>query len=269
MQALWKGTLSFGLVVLPVKLFSAVEEHTVRFHLVHAACRARVRQKLVCEEEGVEVDRSDLARAYEEADGSFTILSDDEVRRGSAPPSHSVEVIAFAAAAEVNPLLLNRSYYLAPEPVAAHAFAVLRRALLATELVGLARLALHGRERLCLIHPLGPVCALTTLYFSDELRQPDQLAAPALVSDAEVRTAGSFLAAFQAPFDLEQYQDERRQTLLQAIGARRNRGDGGSSKQPAPIPDLMAALLDSLKAAGQKKRPRLTVVAATETHRKA
>jgi DNA end-binding protein Ku len=265
MQALWKGTLTFGLVALPVKLYSAVEERTVRFHLVHAACRSRVRQKLVCEAEGIEVERRDLARAYEEADGSMTVVGEDEYASARSPRSRSLNVIAFAAAAEVNPLLLDRSYYLAPEEQAAHAFAVLRRGLLETELVGLARLALHGRERLCLIHPLGPVCALTTLYFADELRQPAGLVTPSNVSEIEAGVARDFLEAFKAPFDLEQYQDGRRETLLELIAARRTGAKVGSSEQRAPVPDLMAALLASLEAPGRKKRPHLTVVAGTRT----
>src|SRR5215218_5132354 len=132
MQSVWKGTLSFGLIALPVRLHSAVEDQTVRFHFVHADCRSRVRQKLVCETEGVEVERRDLARAYEEADGSLTLLNDDDLARSPSKEARRVEVLSFAQAAEVNPLLFDRSYYLSPEPLAAHAFAVLRLALLET-----------------------------------------------------------------------------------------------------------------------------------------
>jgi DNA end-binding protein Ku len=263
MQSLWKGTLSFGLIALPVRLYSAVEDQSVRFHFVHAACRSRVRQKLVCEAEGVEVERRDLARAYEEADGSLTLLGEDDVARNPSPEGRRVEVLSFTAAAEVNPLLLDRSYYLTPEPLVAHAFAVLRRALLETEFVGVARLTLHGKERLCLIHPLGPVCALTTLFYTSQLREPQALATAATASEAEVRVARNLLETFRAPFEPEQFQDERRRTLLEAIAERRV-DQADAAKPPTPTRDIMAALRASLAASGPKKRPRLAVVAGRD-----
>jgi DNA end-binding protein Ku len=143
--------------------------------------------------------------------------------------------------------------------MAAHAFAVLRRALLESELVGFARLTLHGKERLCLIHPLGPVCALTTIFYAGQLRKPEALAAPATVSEAEVGLARNLLEAFQAPFEPERFQDERRLTVLETIAQWRAE-EGNVSKAAAPPRDLMAALRASLEASGAKKRPRLAVV---------
>ena len=254
MRAIWKGALSFGMVSIPVRLYSATEDRDVSFHQVHEDDAGRVRYRRVCEECGEEVAYADLAKGYELPSGDTVMLTDEDFANLPLPTTKIVELVAFVPADQVDPLSLARGYYLEPEAAGRKPYELLRAALERSSRVGLAKIAVRNKESLAVLRPRGEILALQTMVWPDEVRkaQFDVLDREVTVSDVEQTMADTLIDAMSSDFAPEQYHDGYREALLSVIEAK-TAGQAVTPKpppaQPTPAPDLLTALAASVEAA--------------------
>jgi DNA end-binding protein Ku len=254
MRAIWKGALSFGMVSIPVRLYSATEDRDVSFHQVHDEDAGRVRYQRVCTVCGKEVAYADLAKGFELPSGETVMLTDEDFANLPLPSTKVVELVAFVPTDQVDPLAVARGYYLEPEPAGRKPYELLRAALDRTKRVGLAKIAIRTKEALAVLRPRGDVLVLQTMVWPDEVRkaQFDVLDREVSVSDAELKMADTLIAAMSSDFAPETYQDGYREALLSVIEAKTAGKDVAAPPTPAestPPVDLITALQASVEAA--------------------
>ncbi len=254
MRSIWKGAISFGLVTIPVKLYSATQTKDVSFHQVHRVDGGRIRYRRVCSIDGEEVDYADIAKGYELATGEMVILTDEDFADLPLSTSRRIDVLRFTPAEQIDPILFNRSYYLEPESTGTKPYVLLRDALAESGRVAIVKVALRQRESLAVLRVRDEVFVLETMLWPDEVREADF---PFLDEDIEVRTqelqmAGSLIDTMTGDFDPNEYHDAYREALQQVIEAKI---EGREVVQPEvppeerPAADLMAALRASVEAA--------------------
>jgi DNA end-binding protein Ku len=254
MRAIWKGALAFGMVSIPVRLYSATEDRDVSFHQVHAEDGARVRYRRVCTSCGEEVAFADLAKGYELPSGETMVLTDEDFASLPLPSAKTVDLQAFVPAEQVDPLALARGYYLEPEPAGRKPYELLRAALDRTGRVGLAKIAVRTKESLAVLRPRGDVLVLQTMLWPDEVREArfDVLDREVAVSDAELTMADTLIEVMAGDFEPGAYHDDYRDALLAVVEAKSNGQDVAAPSTPAePMPsvDLITALQASVEAA--------------------
>ena len=254
MRAIWKGALAFGMVSIPVRLYSATEDRDVSFHQVHEEDAGRVRYRRVCEECGEEVAYADIAKGYELPSGETVMLTDEDFANLPLPTTKTVELVAFVPADQVDPLALARGYFLEPEPAGRKPYELLRAALDRNQRVGLAKIAVRSKESLAVLRPRGNLLALQTMVWPDEVRkaQFDVLDREVAVSDAESRMADTLIEAMSGDFAPEEYHDGYREALLSVIEAKTAGqvfAPRAAPEEPAPSVDLITALQASVEAA--------------------
>ena len=254
MRAIWTGALAFGMVSIPVRLYSATEDRDVSFHQVHDEDAGRVRYQRMCTVCDQEVAYADLAKGFELPSGETVILTDEDFANLPLPTTKIVELVAFVPADQVDPLALARGYYLEPDPAGRKPYELLRAALDRTSRVGLAKIAVRSKESLAVLRPRGDVLALQTMVWPDEVRkaQFDVLDREVSVSDAELKMADTLIEAMSGDFTPEAYQDGYREALLSVIEAKTAGKEfvaPPTSAQPAPAVDLITALKASVEAA--------------------
>jgi DNA end-binding protein Ku len=254
MRAIWKGALAFGMVSIPVRLYSATEDRDVSFHQVHDEDAGRVRYQRMCTVCDKEVAYADLAKGFELPSGETVLLTDEDFANLPLPTTKVVELVAFVPADQVDPLALARGYYLEPDPAGRKPYELLRAALERTSRVGLAKIAVRSKESLAVLRPRGDVLALQTMVWPDEVRkaQFDVLDREVAVSDAELKMADTLIEAMSSDFTPEAYQDGYREALLSVIEAKTAGKEfvaPPTSVQPAPAVDLITALQASVEAA--------------------
>ena len=257
-HAIWTGSISFGLVNVPVALFSATENKSVSFHQYHVADGGRVRQKRVCEVDGQEVAMEDIAKGLELPDGDVVVLTDDDFEGLPLPTAKAIEVEAFVPAEQIDPVMYSQSYYLAPEKNGMRAYALLRNAIEKAGKIAVVKVAIRERERLAAVRVRDDVLVLETMYWPDEIR-PAIEAPPASADDEELRAARKLIEEMARDFNPEQFTDEYRVALLAAIEAKAEGREVVTPAAPkvetgAKVMDLMAALKASVEAA-KKTRP--------------
>ncbi|NYI69829.1 DNA end-binding protein Ku [Naumannella cuiyingiana] len=260
-RSIWKGAISFGLVTIPVKLYSATEERDVSFHQVHAEDGGRIKYKRVCEKDGKEIPYSEIAKGYEAPDGRLAILEKSDFDDLPLPSTKQVEVVQFVDADEVDPTYLNKTYFLEADGPGAKPYVLLRDALSKSGKSALVKVALRNREQLALIRPKDDLLVLHTMLWPDELRDGEFAAPPAdvTVSDAEVKMAQSFIDALDADFAPEQYHDDYRAALEEVVNAKLSGApmptEEGETEgaDAAEVVDLVAALRASVDAAKKRR----------------
>ncbi|MDQ4104639.1 MAG: Ku protein [Actinomycetota bacterium] len=272
MRAIWKGALAFGMVSIPVRLYSATEDRDVSFHQVHDADAGRVRYQRMCTVCGEEVAYADLAKGFELPSGETVKLTDEDFANLPLPTTKIVELVAFVPADQVDPLALARGYYLEPEPAGRKPYELLRAALDRNNRVGLAKIAVRSKESLAVLRPRGEILALQTMVWPDEVRkaQFDVLDREVSVSDAESRMADTLIEAMASDFEPEAYQDGYREALLAVIEAKTAGTDfapAPTAAEPAPPVDLITALRASVEAAkaARKDPPNVPTQRNTST----
>ncbi|HEY1970483.1 MAG TPA: Ku protein [Pseudonocardia sp.] len=260
MRAMWTGAVSFGLVSVPVKLYAATENHDIKFHQVHAADGGRIRYKRVCTVCGEEVDYADIVKGYETEDGELITLDESDLESlPTAGGNREIDVVEFVPADQVDPLLLERSYYLEPENRAVKPYVLLREALRQTDRMALVKVALRQRESLAVLRVRGSVIVLQTMLWTDEVRAPDF---EILDTEVELRTqetamAASLIDSLSADFDATRFADEYRDAMVALIDRKRSTGDSRPAPPPAAaggdgadsMSDLLTALQRSVEAA--------------------
>jgi DNA end-binding protein Ku len=266
-RPLWSGSLSFGLVNVPVVLQSAVRDRSIRFHLLHEPDLSPVRTRRVCSQEDVEVPFEEIVKGYELDDGRLVLLSDEELEAAAPHKSKAIDIERFVAESEVDPLYYERSYLLAPrEQNAVRAYLLLAQTMRSCERVALGRFVMRARERLVVVRSYGDGLALCTMRFHDELRGTDEIApggAGKKPTRREVDRAVAVIEELSVDFEPDQYHDEHR-AHLQRIIERKRKGEKIPEQAPKPepqpvAPDLMGALEESLarirsETAGKPRR---------------
>lgn len=255
MRSIWNGVISFGLVTIPVRLYTATESHDVNFHLIHKTDGARLKMVRWCPVEDREVPWEEVERGYEISKDTFAPLTDKDLERIPLPTVQTVEITDFVEAAQVDPIYLDKSYYLGPDQKGARAYVLLRRALETTGRAAVAKVAIRDRESLCLVRPYRDALVLETLHYADEIRETADLKVPknGEIRPQELKMALSLIDNLAADFDPSRYQDNYQEALQRLIDAK---AEGRPiPKAPAArgkVVDLMEALRASVEASKRR-----------------
>ena len=265
-RSIWTGAISFGLVNVPVKLYSAVSKKTVRFHQLHEADGVRIQQKRVCPADGEEVPWDDIVKGYEISPDQYVVVSNEELEGLDPKKTRTIDIEEFVDLEEIDPLYYDHPYYLLPGQGAAKPYKLLVTAMEKAGKVAIARVVIRTKEQLVAIRPIGDVLAMATMNFHDEVVAPDSFdEAPGEDVDAtkrEVDMAQQLIDSLTAEeFDPEKYHDTYREAVLDLI---EKKAEGQEivlqpAEEPEKVPDLMAALEASLAAAkkdGGESKPR-------------
>lgn len=249
MRSMWRGAISFGLVMIPVKLYAATEQKDIAFRQVHRADGGRIRFRRVCSIDGEEVPYEDVAKGYELPTGEMVVLTDEDMADLPLPSTRSIEVLHFMPAEELDPILLNRSYYAEPDPAGERAYVLLRDSLERSGKVALALVALRQRESLATLRAKDGVLVVETLLWPDEVREPDFafLDEDIEARPQELQMAASLIDSMTTDFDPDAYHDNYREALQELVDAK---VEGREVTQPA-VPASEAeptSLADALKA---------------------
>jgi DNA end-binding protein Ku len=255
MRAIWKGAVSFGLVSIGVKLYSATEEKDIRFHQVHRGDGGRIKYKRTCSACGKEVSYDDIAKGYDLGGGEMVILTDDDFADLPLSSSRAIDVLEFVPADQVDPILYNKAYYLEPDGVGTKPYVLLRDALIQSDRVAIVKVALRQREQLATLRVREGVLVLNTMLWPDEVRTADFgfLEEKISVRPQELAMASSLIESMVADFKPDDFTDDYRAALQQVIDAKVTGAEVVEQPEAPPAPsgaiDLMAALRASVERA--------------------
>jgi len=260
MQAIWKGTISFGMVTIPVKVYSATQERDISFRQVHEADGGRIRYKRVCEVDGEEIPYSDIGKGYELPDGRMIVLTDEDFASLPLPSAKSIEVLEFVPAEQVDPLYFAKAYYLAADGVGSKPYVLLRDALTKTGQCALVKVAIRTRESLALLRERDGALVLQTMLWPNEVRDSD-FAVPDTsieIRKQEGAMAESYIATLTGEFDPERYHNDYREALEQLVEAKSSglpmpESEDTDEGETAEVVDLVAALRASVDAAKKRR----------------
>lgn len=260
MQAIWKGTISFGMVTIPVKLYSATEERDVSFRQVHASDSGRIRYKRVCEIDKEEVPYSDIAKGYEMPDGQVVVLTPDDFAALPLPTAKSIEVMEFVPIEQVDPIFFSKAYYLGADKAGSKPYVLLRDALTSSGQCAVVKVAIRTRESLALLRERDGVLVLQTMMWPDEVRDAGTVAPDESVEvrDQERSMAESYIATLETDFEPEKYHSAYREALEELIEAKTAGLEPAVELQTetegdAEVVDLVAALRASVAAAKERR----------------
>ena len=252
-RAMWKGAISFGLVTIPVAVYPATEEKTLRFNQLHDEDGGRVRYKRVCEKDGEEVSFEHIVKGYEVEKDRYVVLADEDLNAIPVESSRAIDIHRFVDLDEIDPVMFKKSYYLVPEETGAKAYALLREAMADDGRVGVAKVSFRDKEHLAALRFKDEAFVLETMYWPDEIREADfgGVDVSAKIRGQELEMAKQLIESLSGEWNPEEYADEYRQALLQIVEAKLN---GQEIEVVAPEPtakvvDLMEALKASVAAA--------------------
>lgn len=254
----WTGSIGFGLVNVPVKLYSATESHTVHFHLLDRESGDRIRNRRVAESSGEEVDSDDIVKGYEVTDGQYVVVEPGELDAIAPERSRMIEIDDFVALGDIDPIYFQRTYFVVPDDEsAAKPYELLRAAMNDAGRAGIARFVMRGKEYLAAVRPTQDGLVLETMYFADEVRDQasvtdaEESIDETELSERELRTASQLVESLSADWDPSRYADTYRQDVLELV-ERKAEGKEIVVEEPskaAPVTDLMAALEASVNRA--------------------
>jgi DNA end-binding protein Ku len=263
-RAIWSGAISFGLVNVPVKLYSATSPKSVRFHQLSSKTGARIRQKRVDPTTDEEVPYEDIVKGYEITPDRYVLISTEELEALDPKATRTIDIEEFVDLADIDPIYYDHSYYLAPAAGGAKAYRLLVDAMRESGKVGIGRVVLRSKQQLCALRPTGEALTLSTMLFGDEVLSPDRLdelesVNEAEASERELTMAQQLIDSLSSDFEPEKYHDEYRERVLDLI-ERKAAGEEiaiqPQAEEPAAAPDLMAALEASLAAVGEDSEPK-------------
>ncbi len=258
-SSVWTGHLTFGLISMPVRLFSGARSSHISFHMLDRKDNARVRQQLVSSADGRVVPRNETVKGFEYSKDQYVILDPAEIKKIEPKTAKTMEIIECVKADEIDPVYFDASYYLMPEEAGKKAYALLSKALQDTNYVAIAKLTMHNREYTVFLRPRDGGIMLHTMYYANEVQKVKDFGKPDVqLKDVEVKIAHQLIKALEAKFEPEKFADRFEENLKQMIEARLEGKEVVSveaATKHAPVVDLMAALKESLKAAEQKKPP--------------
>lgn len=258
-KAMWKGSISFGLVNIPIRMFSAYKPKEIHFHMLHAKDKSRIQEKIECSAEDKEIGRDDIVKGYEVSPGHHVIVTDEELEALAPKGGRTIDLIKFVDMAEIDPIYYARPYYLVPEEGAAKAYSLFVQALSTSKKVGIAKFVLRSKEYLAALRILDGAVCLETMHFHDEIvhaKDIQHAIQTGKVSEREMKAAEQLIESLTEAFEPEQLHDDYRERVQQLI---RQKVEGhevtvapAEEKTPEVV-DLMSALEASLAQAGKKK----------------
>ena len=263
MRSIWKGSVAFGLVNVPVKVYSATEDHDLKFHQVHGKDNGRIQYRRVCSECGEVVEYRDIAKAYESDTGQTVVITDEDIATLPEERSHEINVLEFVPAGDIDPLMYDKSYYLEPDGKSSKSYVLLAKALSETDRVAIVHFALRNKTRLAALRVKDfskrNVMVIHTLLWPDEIRDPDF---PSLDADVEVRApelkmAGQVVESMADDFHPEQYTDTYQEQLQELVEAKLSGGEAfATAEAPAKLDetDDVSDLLAKLEASVRRRR---------------
>jgi DNA end-binding protein Ku len=269
-STVWKGHLTFGLVSLPVKLYSAARSETVGFNQLHKHDNSRVKQVLYCAAEDKPIQRSEIVKGYEYEKDKYVVIEDEEIKKVAPKTAKTMEILEFVKEAEVDPIYFESSYYMAPDEAGEKPYALLFEALKQSEYCALAKIAMHNREHVVFLRPAKHGILMHTMYYRDEIRMVDEFRTDtALVKPAELNMAKMLIESLAASFEPEKYSDNYRENLRKLIQAKvdgQQVVETPETTHLAPVIDIMEALKASLanaKKPSQSAKPAAQAAAAS------
>jgi DNA end-binding protein Ku len=268
MRAIWKGSISLGLVGVPVKLYSATEERDIRFHQVHAADGGRVQMKRVCTVEGVEVPYSEIGKGIDPTgQGDLVILTDEDLSEVPVPTAKAINVLQFVPAEQVDPIMFQKAYYLAPDGVPAQKpYLLLREALIQSGRVGIVKIALRQREHLATLRVRDDILTLSMMLWPDEIREPEFefLGKKTTLRPQETAMAATLVETMAGDFDPAEHTDNYREAVIELVEAKLTGAPLPTPEieKPTKATDLLAVLTASVEAARTGRKPPAKKAAA-------
>jgi DNA end-binding protein Ku len=256
-RSIWRGAVSFGLVSIGVKLYSATEDHDIRFHQVHKTDGGRVKYKRVCSVDGEEVEYNDIGKGYELPDGQLVVLTDEDFEQLPLATTHEIEVLQFVDQEQIDPIHFEKTYYLEPDGVATRPYVLLRTALENAGQVAITKIAIRQRESLAALRVREGVLVLHTMRWPDEIRRPDFgfLDEDVPVRPQELAMAESLISTMAGDFDPSAFSDDYREAMQALLEAKQSGGEVQQAPEAADtgggaVVDLMSALRRSVERAG-------------------
>jgi DNA end-binding protein Ku len=258
MRTLWTGSIGFGLVNIPVRLYSGSSEQGIDFDMLHQKDQSPIRYARVCKEEGEEVPYDEIVKGYQYEEGKYVILTDEDFEKANVAKTKQIEVVSFALETEVDANYYDKPYWLEPQKGGERAYALLREALKESGKVGVARFVLRNREHMALVRSQDDALVLNQLRFADELRSPTELKLPTTqkVDAKELKMALSLIEQITEPFDPQQYKDtytEELQRLIESKVQGKTPKAKGKAPEPSKVKDLMSLLKASLEGKPGRK----------------
>src|SRR5580698_3356172 len=257
--SVWTGYLTFGLISMPVRLFSGARSSGVSFNMLHREDLSRLKQQYVCLADGKVVERSDIVKGYEYRKDEYVVIEPDEIKKIEPKTAKTMEILEFVKSREVDPVFFESSYYMLPEEAGRRPYALLTKALEESEYVAIAKLTMHNREYTVFLRPHEGGMMLHTMYYAEEVRKVEEFGAPDVeLKDAEVKVAHQLIEALAADWDPEKYHDSFQDNLKNLIQTKLEGGKIAEVEKPkklAPVVDLMSALKQSLAEMEGKKKP--------------
>lgn len=262
-RAIWTGSVTFGLVSIPVGLYSATEDHTVHFRQFEKGTSDRIRYRRVNESTGKEVDYDDIVEGWDAGGGQFVIVTPEELDSIAPGRSRTIEISDFVDQAEIDPIYYEKTYFLAPQGESAeHPYALLREAMQRANRVGIATFVMRNKQYLAAIRPREDVLALETMWFADEVRDPssqlDNLPGHPKLGKRELDMAGSLVESLTTAWDPSNYRDTYRERVMELVRAKAEGQEivtEAEEEEGGEVVDLMAALEQSLASARNRKKP--------------
>ncbi|HHT69152.1 MAG TPA: Ku protein [Firmicutes bacterium] len=256
MRSMWNGSLSFGLVNIPVKMYSATETKDVRFNQLHDLCHTPIRYEKVCPNCNRAVETAEIVRGYQYEPGRYVIIRDDEWESFNATSTRTADILRFVALDEIDPIYYNKTYYLEPTETGAKAYSLLQEALSISGKIAVAQITIRSKPSLAVVRVLDELLALETIHYPDEIRDQKRLAYTRMpVQERELQMALSLIESLTEPFEPEKYSDERRIGLQDLIAAKIQGQEtifvDRIQEDKAPV-DLLAALQASIQAQHEK-----------------
>jgi DNA end-binding protein Ku len=271
----WKGSISFGLVSIPIRLYPAARPSRIALHQLHSVCKTRLRQPLYCPHCERIVDRSEVVKGYEEKDGSYVLIEPEEIKKIAPESSRVMDILSFANQSEIDPLFFDSSYFVVAEEEGRKAYQLLLKALEDSRRVGISKVTMHQREYTAFLRPYDHGLVLHTMYFANEIREAPGYGKTDNVKlrPQEVKLAEQLVSSLAEEFHLENYHDEFQERLKNLIEAKKKGREVATEPHAgrAPVIDMMAALKKSLETSGARtKKPKpARVAAAHQRHRAA
>jgi DNA end-binding protein Ku len=270
--SVWSGYLTFGLISMPVRLFSGARSSGISFHMLHRDDLQRVKQQLFCPAENRVVERSEIVKGYEYRKDEYVVIEPEEIKKIEPKTAKTMEILEFVKSSEVDPVYFESSYYMLPEEAGRRPYALLTKALEESEYVAIAKLTMHNREYTVFLRPHEGGMMLHTMYYAEEVREVEGFGPPDVeLKDSEVKVAHQLIDALAAEWDPEKYHDTFQDNLKNLIQTKLEGGKIAEVEKPkklAPVVDLMTALKESLAQMEGKKKPAVTTSQAPQEAKK-
>ncbi len=266
-SSVWSGYLTFGLISMPVRLFSGARSSGISFNMLHRDDLQRVKQQYYCPADNRVVERSEIVKGYEYRKDEYVVIEPDEIKKIEPQTAKTMEILEFVQESEVDPVYFESSYYMVPEEAGRRPYALLTKALEESEYVAIAKLTMHNREYTVFLRPTQGGMMLHTMYYEEEVRKVEGFGPPDVeLKDAEVKVAHQLIEALAAEWDPEKYHDTFQENVKKLIETKLEGGKIAEVEKPkklAPVVDLMSALKQSLAEMEGKKKPAGAAKSAT------